>query len=80
MKIKKRLLLYVNLLFSLNLSGKVPSLIRFVNTGKMAVAQNSGNSNTITSLYVPLSITPSAYIVRMSGKWQVTTELICKQQ
>ena len=53
MKIKKRLLFYGSLLFPLCILGQDPAFVCFVNTGKMSVVQNSGDSNTATSLYVP---------------------------
>jgi len=48
---KKILLIYGSLLFSLCMSGQDPSSIRFVNTGKMNVA-----ANNTASLYIPRSV------------------------
>ena len=55
MKRKNVFWIFGFLLFPLCMSGQDPSEIRFVNTGKMAVAPNSANSDKST-LYIPWSV------------------------
>ena len=80
-KMKKRLLIYVGLLFPFCIQGANPVIadipVRVVNTGKMAVAPNS--SGQPTTMYVPHSMRMTGDTVSVVQAGVTATGVSCKQ-